>query len=77
MGPEGSRNPERFIPFGFGKRSCMGENLAKAELFIFTVMILQHLNIGESKVHGRPDETEVCDGITRAPRPFHISITAR
>ncbi len=32
---------DRFIPFGFGRRVCMGESLAKAELFIFCVIIMQ------------------------------------
>ena len=33
--------PERFVPFGFGKRMCMGEALAKAELLILTTTLIQ------------------------------------
>ncbi len=32
---------ERLVPFGFGRRICMGESLAKAELFLFTVLLIQ------------------------------------
>jgi methyl farnesoate epoxidase/farnesoate epoxidase len=31
---------ERFVPFGFGKRVCMGESLAKSELFLFTSILV-------------------------------------
>ncbi|XP_073530057.1 cytochrome P450 2C5-like [Phyllobates terribilis] len=33
---------EAFIPFSAGKRSCAGENLAKMELFMFFVKLLQN-----------------------------------
>ncbi|GMT22391.1 hypothetical protein PFISCL1PPCAC_13688 [Pristionchus fissidentatus] len=36
---------ERTIPFGIGKRQCAGEGLARAELFIGLVSLVQHFRI--------------------------------
>ncbi len=35
------RKPDRFVPFGFGRRICMGESLAKTELFLFAIIFMQ------------------------------------
>ena len=68
---------EQFIPFGFGKRVCMGESLAKAELLIFTVMLLQRLKISAPKDRKRPDPQDSEAGITRAPKSFYVHVDIR
>ena len=67
---------EMFVPFGIGKRICMGESLAKNELFIFFVRILQRLEISVSK-NARPNPKEYTSGITRIPKPFYVTIKER
>ena len=70
------RKSEYLVPFGIGKRICMGESLAKNELFIFFVRFLQRLKIGvvEGK---RPDPSQYFAGVTNIPKPYTVSICAR
>ena len=42
---------EHFIPYGMGKRICMGESLARNELFIFSTLILQNFKIDIPTCH--------------------------
>ena len=43
LSPDGTKivQHEHFLPFGFGKRKCMGESFAKAELFLFAVLLIE------------------------------------
>ncbi len=68
-------NRDHLIPFGIGKRICMGESLAKAELFLMVIMILQHIEFRCPASH--PDANDDVVGITRAPKPFHVRIAVR
>ncbi|KAE8577228.1 hypothetical protein XENTR_v10004491 [Xenopus tropicalis] len=76
-------NPERFLdkegkfvkneahlPFGAGKRACIGEALARTEIFIFFVNILQKFSLKSPPGEGGP--IELAGGGTRAPRPFNV-----
>ena len=35
----------QFMPFGWGKRMCVGSALARAEFFVFTLKILQEFKM--------------------------------
>ena len=68
--------PEHFVPLGHGRRMCMGEPLAKAELFIFFVSLVQKLQF--SGVDGRePDPEKYSAGLTRAPAEFIVRVRQR
>ncbi|XP_065546566.1 cytochrome P450 2U1 isoform X2 [Lathamus discolor] len=62
---------EAFIPFGMGKRVCMGEQLAKMELFLIFASLMQSFtflypeNAAKPSMDGR-------FGLTLAPCPFNI-----
>ena len=68
---------ERFIPFGFGKRVCMGENLAKAELWLFATAILQRFTVKKPEDHPIPDPKNDIAGLTRSPQPFYVQFESR
>ena len=67
---------ERLVPFGIGKRLCLGETLAKAELFIIITRLLQKFTFEKSPEHPVPTDQPVF-GFILAPKPFHAVATPR
>lgn len=67
---------ECFIPFGIGRRVCMGEQLAKMELFLTVTSLLQafKFRLPEGK---RPPPLHGRFGLTLAPCSFTVCVTAR
>ena len=66
--------PSKFLRFGIGKRICMGESLAKNELFLFFVRLLQRLTFEETDK--KPSVDNVFHGITRIPKPFSVKLVS-
>ncbi|XP_029451956.1 cytochrome P450 2K6-like [Rhinatrema bivittatum] len=67
---------EAFMPFGAGRRICAGETLAKMELFLFFVSLLQRFTFRPP-----PDLTDfdfkTLTGITISPQPYKICALPR
>ncbi|KAJ4942813.1 hypothetical protein JOQ06_005325 [Pogonophryne albipinna] len=64
-----------FIPFSAGKRQCLGENLARMELFLFFTSFMQHFNF--SMPAGVKPVLDFRFGVTLAPVEYEICITSR
>ncbi|KAM9239402.1 cytochrome P450 2J2 [Leptosomus discolor] len=66
---------EYFMPFSIGKRACLGEVLARSELFLFFTSLLQKFTF-----QAPPDTTlslQAKLGITMAPEPYRIYAVPR
>ena len=64
-----------FPPPPPGKRACLGEGLARMELFLFFVSLCQKFVF--STLDGVELSTEGITGATRTPYPFKIYAKAR
>lgn len=74
---EGSlKSFKEFVPFSLGKRVCMGESLAKMELFLFISAICQHYDIRPAE-EGKPPSSNSVYGITAPPQPFKARFIVR
>ncbi|XP_055631206.1 methyl farnesoate epoxidase-like [Toxorhynchites rutilus septentrionalis] len=67
---------ECFLPFGAGKRRCLGESLAKSNLFLFFASFM-HAFIVEPAVDGQLPQLEGIDGITLSPKPYRVFLKER
>uniref|UniRef100_A0AC35EXM7 Cytochrome P450 n=1 Tax=Panagrolaimus sp. PS1159 TaxID=55785 RepID=A0AC35EXM7_9BILA len=65
------RKDDRVTPFSLGKRACLGESLARMELFLFCATFLQHFEF-------LPEEDNIIPpldyqfGVLKAPLPFKV-----
>ncbi|KAM4553650.1 cytochrome P450 2B4-like isoform 2-T2 [Fundulus diaphanus] len=68
--------PEAFMPFSAGPRMCLGEGLARMELFLIMVTLLRKFNFIWPEDAGEPDFTPVY-GVTLTPKPYTMKVQLR
>nr|XP_019957767.1 PREDICTED: cytochrome P450 2B4-like isoform X1 [Paralichthys olivaceus] len=68
--------PEAFLPFSAGPRMCLGENLARMELFLILVTLLRKFTFVWPQDAGEPDLTPVY-GVTLSPKPYCMNVQLR
>lgn len=68
--------PEQLINFSVGPRSCLGETLAKMELFLFMTSILQRFKLNVPDGMPLPPITGRL-GLTYNPKPFELCFIRR
>lgn len=72
------KNVEGFLPFSTGRRQCIGENLARVELFTFVTYFFHTFNFVLCKNDPKPSlEVDPKSGIVRWPSPFKVILELR
>ncbi|KAI4892531.1 hypothetical protein NFI96_024700 [Prochilodus magdalenae] len=69
------RKRDAFLPFSAGKRICLGEQLARMELFLFITFLLQHFTFSPCPGEELSLKGEL--GFTFTPGPYHICAIPR
>uniref|UniRef100_A0A914X3V4 Cytochrome P450 n=1 Tax=Plectus sambesii TaxID=2011161 RepID=A0A914X3V4_9BILA len=67
---------DRLVPFSLGKRQCAGEPLARMELFLILVSLVQRYSFEVPKGGSFPDLTPIF-GATLTPHPYECKVRLR
>lgn len=70
------RRPEYFMPFGVGRRMCLGDVLARMEMFMFFAGIMHQFDIEQGPGDALPS-LEGTVGATIAPKAFRVKFVSR
>ncbi|KAI8785389.1 cytochrome P450 2J1 [Biomphalaria glabrata] len=68
--------PEEFIPFSLGNRVCLGESMAKMELFLFFSAIIQRFQLLPEHENRLPPLDEIYGAIA-CPQPYKLRFIQR
>ncbi|GMT36806.1 hypothetical protein PFISCL1PPCAC_28103 [Pristionchus fissidentatus] len=67
---------KQFLPFSIGKRACLGEGLARMELFLFFANLVHRFNITPKDSESLPSLLKTFANVTK-PAPFEVKLERR
>ncbi|KAK5640468.1 hypothetical protein RI129_011279 [Pyrocoelia pectoralis] len=67
--------PDNFIPFSSGRRRCVGDILARSNIFLIVASLLQTFNF--RSLPGSPPKVDIVEGFTPSVKPFKAFVTLR
>ncbi|XP_072943520.1 cytochrome P450 18a1 [Epargyreus clarus] len=70
------RRPEFFMPFGVGRRMCLGDVLARMEMFMFFASMMHQFDVQMAAGDAAPS-LEGTVGATIAPQAFRVKFVSR
>ncbi|XP_029427424.1 cytochrome P450 2A6-like [Rhinatrema bivittatum] len=73
----GFKKNDAFMPFSTGKRICLGEGLARMQLFIYFTTILQHFTLKRCLDLENIDLTPKECGFGNIPRSYQLAVVPR
>ncbi|KAM5237224.1 cytochrome P450 2B4-like [Ctenodactylus gundi] len=71
------KKSEAFMPFSIGKRICLGEGIARAELFLFFTTVLQNFSMSSPVAPEDIDLTSREVGVGRVPPAYQVRFLPR
>lgn len=75
--PLASTRPNLFCPLSAGKRLCLGEGLARMELFLFLTTILQAFTLMSPVPLGEVSIVPNASGVSRVPMSYQLLVVPR
>ena len=69
------QNP-KVVPFGLGKRRCLGETLARVELYMFFTALLSRFNLVKANEEDQLSDEPIM-GSTQSPKPYKMRFVSR